>query len=342
MEKKPLLSIIIPSYNAEAFLNECIVSIYESDFRNFELIIIDNGSINEIRDFIDKHFLFRSNFKLLRLNQNRGSSFGRSYGAKQARGDFLLFLDADTVLKKDCLTTLVNFIRDFPHIGAVHAKLLNLERPEFYDCAGNYLDPFGFLVNRANGRKDTGDLDYVYPILSGKSAAVLVSKAMYRKLRGFDEDYFFLVEDTDFDWRLWLEGHPVVFFPRAVVYHRFNTSRKNIKGQYYYPNCIYYGSRNYLLTLLKNLGAKSLAQIVPLHIFCWLAMSLAFLLKGKVRNSWYIIRGLGWNLANLPLVLKKRYFVQSRRIVSDKDINFLFLSYQKPSYYLKKIFSYIR
>lgn len=342
MKTDPLISIVVVSYNSEKFLNKCIASIYRSDFKDFEVVVVDNGSFDGSANSIKKRFFSQPNFKLIGLEKNLGSSVGRNCGVTQANGQYLLFLDADTVIAKNCLSAFANFIKSHPNTGALHAKLLNLETPQFYDYAGDYLDPFGFLVDRAKGKKDRGDLDYVFPILSGKTAAVLVGRKAYDAVGGFDEDYFFMLEDTDFDWKLWLMGYQVLFLPQAVAYHGFQTAEKTKNKERYYLNVPlkYYGARNYLLTLIKNLGVKRLLRIVPLHILCWLVMALAFLFKGKSRESFKIMQGLGWNFINLPLVLRKRRQLQTRRVLSDSDLNFLFIPCEKVSHYLGKIVSY--
>ena len=343
MKTPPLISIVITSYNGEDFLDRCLTSIYKSSFKNFEVVLIDNASFKKCSDVIAEKFISQTNFKLIRLDKNLGSSVGRNYGVKHAEAQYLFFLDVDAVIKKDCLEVFVDFIEKYPKVGAVHAKLLNSEERHLYDCGGYYLDNFGFLVDRAQGREDIGDLDFISPVLSGKTAAVFLSKEVYDKVGGFDEDYYFFLEDTDFDWRIWLMGYQVLFLPQAVVYHAFNTAEKTRNKKHYYTDFTikYYGSRNYLLTLIKNLGVKKLFQILPLHIFCWLTVAFSFFLKRNFKRGFYILRGLSWNFFNLAFVLKKRKAIQCKRVVSDFDIDFLFGKKEGLGHYLSKIISYI-
>jgi len=343
MEQKPFFSIIITSFNSGAFLRNCLQSIYQSDFHNFEVVLVDNASIDDSFAKISQKILSRPNLKLVRIKKNIGSVGGRITGIKKNRGKYLFFLDADTVVEKNCLESLAKFLRQHPEVGAVHPKLLNLEKRQYFDYAGDYLDPFGFLVNRAKGEKDYGQFDDIVPILSSKTAAAAVKKEAYEKIGGFDKDYFFYLEDTDLDWRLWLADYPVLFFPKAVVYHGFNTTEKNKnKGKYYSEKEIkYFGPRNYLLTLLKNLGAKKTIKIIPLHIFFWLLTAFFFLIKGKYKDSFYIIKGILWNFFHLPKVLRKRAVIQKNRSLSDEDLEFLFKRKEPLNFYLKRLFSYI-
>lgn len=307
------------------------------------MILVDNASNdNSVKDLLPK-LLLKPNFKLVRIRKNAGSAGGRIAGIKKSRGQYLFFLDADTVIKKNCLETLAEFLKKHPEVGMVHPKLLNLERKQFFDCAGDYLDPFGFLISRAQGRKDDGSLDYICPILSSKTAAAVIKKDVYKKVGGFDKDYFFLLEDTDLDWRLWLSGFSVLFFPKAVVYHGFNTSEKNKNKSKYYSEFVvrFYGPRNYFLTLVKNLGTIKLLKTLPLHLGCWFSVIISLLWKGSFKEASYTAGGILWNLKNLPLVLRKRAVVQKNRKLSDEDLGFLFKPLGDRKQYFLRLKSYI-
>ena len=90
------VSIIIPVYNASLTLNECLGAIFDSSFKDFEVIVVsDNSSDNSVE--IAKTY----NCKILELKENRGPSFARNKGAEIAESDILLFLDSDIILKKN-------------------------------------------------------------------------------------------------------------------------------------------------------------------------------------------------------------------------------------------------
>jgi N-acetylglucosaminyl-diphospho-decaprenol L-rhamnosyltransferase len=344
MTHKPFFSIVIVSYNSAPFINSCLKSIYASSFKDFEIIIVDNYSQDDTLKIIKPSYLRRTNLKLISLKQNIGSAAGRNLGAKQARGQFLLFLDPDTEMAPDCLKQYRHFTQLYPQFGAAQAKLLNLQRQQYFDSAGEYLDALGFLVDRASGAKDTGQLDFTAPILAGKTACVLVNHQAFQAIGGFDKTYFFLLEDADLFWRLWLNGYLVLFYPQAKVYHAFNTPAKNLRHAVHYSGSLiqYRGSRNYLFTLLKNLGPKKLLTIVPLHCLVWLSVATIFVLKLQLQQSLAIIKGLFWNLFHLGFVWKKRAQVQRKRRLSDEELDFLFCPPPPLSLYLKKIFSYVQ
>ena len=290
---------------------------------------------------IPNKYLKQSNFKLIKLKKNYGSATGRNRGVALAKGKYLLFFDFDTVLDKNCLKEFAKFVKKYPKIGALHGKLLNLQQENVYDYAGDYLDPFGFLVDRALGAEDIGQFDFVAPILGGKAACMLVPKSVFKKIGGYDESYFFLLEEADFYWRTWLAGYPVLFTPKSVARHAFNTSKKREKD-YYDCNLIkYLGARNYSRTLFKNLGTRNLIRILPLNLHSWFAMSLFFLVRLQPTSSYFILKGLASNLLDLPTLAAQRKKIQKERKLTDKELSFLFIKRQALKHYIKKILSYL-
>ena len=170
----------------------------------------------------------------------------------------------------------------------------------------------------------------------------IIRNSIFKKIVGFDEDYFMYLEETDLSWRVWLSGYRVVFIPQSKVYHAFNTPKKSFK-RYYRKNIVrYYGCRNYISTLVKNLGLRNLIKILPPHLACWLLLSFLFFLKGNFADSFYILKGIGWNFLNINLLLKKRRFININiRKVSDREILGRVMEKKKMGYYLGKAFAYL-
>lgn len=105
---EPLISIVIPCYNAQNYIKETIESVLNQTYENYELIIIDDGStdlsIKLIESFVDDRiFLFKN-------IQNKGVSFTRNYGVSKAKGEWIAFLDSDDIWCNDKLAKQVNLI----------------------------------------------------------------------------------------------------------------------------------------------------------------------------------------------------------------------------------------
>ena len=97
------ISIIIPVYNSSLTLKECLDAIFDTNFKNFEVIIVsDNSSDNSVE--IAKQY----QCKIIELNENRGPGFARNKGAQLAKGEILLFVDSDVIIDKESLNSLNN------------------------------------------------------------------------------------------------------------------------------------------------------------------------------------------------------------------------------------------
>lgn len=341
VQEAPLVSVIIVNHNGIDFVQSCISSVLSSDYPNFEVIFVDNASTDGSLDYVKRNFSSDARLKFVENSSSVGPAVGRNRGAKVAQGKYLVFLDNDTEVKANSITELVKALESDISIGSGQAKLLKAGS-NYYDCAGDYLGPLGFLIERSGGAKDEGQFDYLTDILSAKSAASIIRKDLFDKIGGFDEDFYMYLEETDLSWRVWLAGFRVVFIPQAVVYHAFNTPQKDFKR--YYPKYIvrYYGCRNYITTLIKNLGFINLIKILPAHIACWFVLSAFFALRNNLEDAFYILKGVGWNIINFAPIFKKRSFIHFNiRRISDSGILNKVMYHRKIGYFIGKANAYL-
>lgn len=337
----PAISIIIINYNGKEFLFRCLDSVLKADFSDFELIFVDNNSADGSIDFV------RSNFNDERISfiendKNYGVPGGRNIGSKKARGDYLVFLDNDTEVDCHWLDELMKVFRSDAKIAVAQCKLLNMVDRRRFDHAGDYLTLFGFLSERSRQSVDTGQFDAIEDIASAKGAATMMRRSVFEDLGRYDDSFFMYLEETDFCLRAWLAGYRVVFSPRSVVWHAFMTPLKETSKYYSRYIVRYYGCRNYITTLLKNLSAFNLFKLLPFHLISWFCLSVLFVLKGKPSDALWVIKGIAWNIVHVPSLLKKRFSIQRNlRKVDDKVFLRRIMTTEGIPFYLKKAFCYL-
>ena len=213
------------------------------------------------------------------------------------------------------------FFQNDKKIGCIQCKLLLLADKNKYDYAGEYLNQCGFLVQRANyGEIDNGQYDQKVEILAAKSAGMFIRKDVFDKIGGFDEDYFIYVEETDLGWRSWLAGYKTVFCPKSVVYHEFGTSIKILSEKKSNFNVRFHGTKNYIMTLIKNLGNKQLLTVLPRHVIIWIFFAFFLVFRGNFRSAFNVLGGIWWNVVNLPQTIFKRKKIQLNRVISDEKL----------------------
>lgn len=106
-----LVSIIIPVYNGKKFIKKCVNSLLKGNYKNIEIIIVNDGSTDNTLDYMKKTFIKDKNVKIYN-KKNEGQSFARNYGLKKAKGEFITFVDQDDFLEKDYIYTLIKNIED--------------------------------------------------------------------------------------------------------------------------------------------------------------------------------------------------------------------------------------
>jgi GT2 family glycosyltransferase len=311
MNLKPLVSIIIVNYNGKKFLKDCISSLTKTNYENFEIIIVDNGSSDNSTDFVKTNF---PEVRLLELNKNYGFAAPNNMGAKISRGKYLVFLNNDTTVTPDWLNELVSALEKNKKI-TIGQSLLVLPNGQI-DSSGDFIDELGRAYSLTDKPSETRN------ILSAKAACMIIRKDIFLDMGGFDESYFVSFEDVELGWRAWLWGYQVFVIPKSIVYHLGGQTIKDI------PDMVaFHGIKNNLLLRLicfNNLESiKSLtwmALILILKKICKVSIKPHKNQKFCIPRLSIILKALFWVIKNQKLISKKRKNLKSRQVVSNKKL----------------------
>jgi len=332
----PLVSVIIVNYNGKGFLLDCLAAVLQSDYKNIEVIVVDNGSTDASLATVKDMF---SDYRLryIGLESNFGPAYARNKGIEVSNGVYIAFLDNDTSPTPQWLNKPVEAMEEDLRIGFCQCKLLLRDSPDKLDYVGDYLSQFGFLIQRAQtAEPDAGQYDSRDDIFSAKSAAMVARAGTLKIIGFFDEDYFIYLEETDLCWRGWLMGKKTVFIPQSWVYHAFGGSALSLKEkQNYFAK--FHGCKNYITTLIKNLGTCSMTIIVPVHILIWIGICTWLILHGRIRDAGYTFKGICWVFKNMSGILKKRKDIQSKRVMPDRDLFKIIMRREGLGYFYKKL-----
>ena len=182
MDDKPLVSVIIVNYNGRLFLEDCLNSLKQVNFDSFEIILVDNNSIDDSIEWVKNNF---PSVIIIKLDNNYGFAKPNNIGANKAKGDFLLFLNNDTKVTPNFITELLNVINQDPSIAICQSLLLKPNGE--VDSSGDYIDSIGIPFT------DHKKIDKVCEIFSAKGASMLMRKCVFEQLNGFDEEFFELL-----------------------------------------------------------------------------------------------------------------------------------------------------
>ncbi len=200
---KPLVSVIIPTFNRGYCLEESIRSVLEQSFIDFELVVVDDGSTDNTSELVRRF----PAVKLIRLEEkNRGVSFARNRGVVEAQGDWVGFLDSDDLWEQGKLATQVKWIERHPDLQMVYTDEIWIRN--------------GVRVNPMNKhRKYSGDIfRYCLPLCIVSPSSVLLRAKVLSEVGGFDESMP-VCEDYD----LWLriaKRYPFYFIEEKLIVKR--------------------------------------------------------------------------------------------------------------------------
>ncbi len=214
----PLVSIIIPVYNQFAYTFNCLESLsanLSSDLA-YEIIIVNDASTD---DTLEQLATLVKGIKVLTNAENSGFILSCNYGASQAKGQYLYFLNNDTRILENCLESLLKLIINNPQVGAVGSKLIYAN--------GKQQEAGGIIWNSADGwnygRLDSPEepeYNYVRPVDYCSGASLLVPTNLFKQLCGFCQDFIpAYYEDTDLCFAIRELGYQVLYQPQSNVIH---------------------------------------------------------------------------------------------------------------------------
>ena len=312
--KKGLVSIVIINWNGTNDLKDLLPSLEKVKYKNFETIIVDHGSADGSIEYIKKNY---PKIKLLEKKKNLGFALGNNVGVKEAKGEYILLLNNDTIVKPDFLLNLVDVIENDNKIGVVQPKIIFADSKKL-QSTGTYFTSTGFLYHTGyNKDPNLAKYNKRKEIFSANGSCMLIKREVIEKVGLFDKDFFLYFEETDFCWRVWLTGYKIIYEPKAAILHKGSRATKRLPS--YFVN--FHSFKNRINTLIKNLGFLKLIKILPVHLFLCEAASISFLARGGIKVALSTQHAIFWNIFNLGRTLKKRKRVQEKiRKVEDKNI----------------------
>jgi len=320
---QPFVSVIVLNYNGKHFLDDCFSTLFVTDYENFEVILVDNGSTDGSVEHVKRNFK-EPRLKVIALDRNYGFAQGNNKGIEKALGDYVVLLNNDVRVDKNWLKEVVRVMKSDPNIGAAQPKLL-LDDGVHIDAAGSFIDYLGRVSQRGAFEEDREQYSKVDEVFYAKGAAAVFKRKVLREVGLLDPDYFIYYEETDLCWRIWLRGYKIVYVPSSVVYHKGGATMGTRRS----PEAIFSDRKNHITTLIKNYSLRNLVRYLPPILTRMLLFSVKLALKGRRDLAAAYLKAIIWNIVNLRKSWKKRMCVQHViRRVSDEEVMRVML---KPS-----------
>jgi GT2 family glycosyltransferase len=300
-------SIIIVSYNAVAKLLPCLRSVLASLPPDCEVIVIDNASSENNVSAIETEF---PTVELLKSESNLGFGGGANLAAARARGEYLAFLNPDTIVECGWLDALVASLLKNEQAALATPQIVMTSEPEIVNTCGCDVHISGLATCRGLGRaREDYSIGGEVAAISG--AAFVIRKRVFDLLGGFDDAMFLYMEDIDLSWRARLAGWHTLYVPESIVRHDYELKITRLKT--------FWQERNRYLMLLKSLRWPTLILLLPELLLAEL-VTIGFVVLRDRQNFGNKSKAVWWILSNWRLVLAKRRATQSLRRTSDRSL----------------------
>ncbi|GAA0727052.1 glycosyltransferase family 2 protein [Clostridium malenominatum] len=294
------ISIIIPNYNGEKYLKDCLDSLSKQSFTNFEIIIVDNASTDNSLNIIEENY---PGIKLIKMDKNYGFSVAVNRGIKESMGDYVVLLNNDTVVFEDWLFNLVEAIERDSKIFSVSSKMIRYREKDKIDDAGDEYCLLAWAYKRGDGafiEKYIKDCE----VFSSCAGAAIYRKKIFGEIGYFDESFFAYMEDVDISYRAKIHGYRNFYSSKAKVYHIGSATT----GSKYNSFKVKLAARNNIYVVYKNMPLIQLIINIPFIFLGFLIKYMFFYTKGFEKEY---REGIKEAFKNLKHINKTKFYYKN-------------------------------
>jgi len=299
---------VIVTWNGREYLDACLRAAGAQQGVSAEIVVVDNGSTDGSAEFVRTTF---PHVRVIALAENLGFAGGNNVGAREARGEYVAFLNNDTVADVSWLRALLAGIDRTTGFALTTSRIVYMHDPGVVDSAGDGMLRCGGAFKRHHGEPAdrAGITTEVFGVCG---AACLMPKAVFDELGGFDDQFFASHEDVDLSYRARLRGYRCRYVSEAIVRHHGSATLGRFSAW-----AVFQGQRNLEWTYLKNTPAWLLVRTLPGHLLYMLVAAAHFARMGLLMT---FVRAKVAAITGLPEVARKRLLVQRTRTIGATEI----------------------
>ena len=307
LESNPLVSIIVLNYNAGELLLNCVESLQKLDYKNTEIIVVDNISTDNSQNECKEKF---PNIKLIQNNENVGYCGGNNIGMKHAKGEFITILNPDTIVESNLISQLLIAFKENGN-GLYQPKILSIDDKRILQSTGNMIHIFGFGFAKDKGKLDEIKDNRNREVGYASGTCLFSSRIIFEKLSYFDEFLFLYHDDLDLGWRAKQIGIKSYFVPSTAVFHAESYSLKWSKKKFYWLE------RNRKYCLKTHYSKETLNKIKWDLWYTEILVWVFYFSKGYIFAKIQADRDLK---QNYEFINKKQNEIENKKVISDVNL----------------------
>lgn len=275
-------AVVILNYNGRQHLERFLKSVVANTPDEVRIIVADNGSTDDSLIWLKQEKYF-SRVETIVMDQNYGFAGGYNRALREIDAECFVLLNSDVEVTQGWLEPLVATLTNNPKVAAVAPKILSITTPsqfEYAGAAGGFIDVLGYPFCRgrilSTIERDNGQYDTKREVFWASGAAFCCRADIFRRVGGFDADFFAHMEEIDLCWRMQLAGYKIMVEPKSVVYHLGGGTLPNES-----PRKLYLNYRNNLSMLFKCSPTWQRVLVAVLRPVCDMVSVAIYLLKGE-------------------------------------------------------------
>ena len=226
----PKVSIVILNWNGLRDTIECLESLKEVTYPNYEVIVVDNGSEGNDVEVLRQRF--GDYIHIIENERNYGFAKGNNiaihYALKSEKVKYIALLNNDTKVDRYWLEEAMRVAETDERIGICAPKILKMHNPKIIDSTGHVFKG-GKIADRGTNEVDRGQFDDKVDIVGAMAAACLYRSEMLQEIGLFDENFITSYEDAELSWRAYRRGWKAKYVPTSIVYHKRGATMKKDK-----------------------------------------------------------------------------------------------------------------
>lgn len=307
-----MISIIVLNYNGKALLKSCIDSILQQTYRDFEIIVFDNGSSDGSYEFLEATYGNIPNIKIIYIGKNLGFAGGSNYALNFAQGEYIVLLNNDTVVDVNWLKELYYAITTIPNAGIVQSLVITEGIPEKYYIRNGTLNLFGNNIMEVFSIGTNG----IGEILQANGCSLIFPKKIIDEVQGlFIDEYFAYAEDSFFSLKVKFAGYRLYHTSKSLVKHRGGSTTRREK----ISHITFLQERNRLLNFLILFSDLFLIKYIPLLLLNFL-LKLSYSIVSSRLATTGILRAYLWLVFNFRWIFKQRRKYRLIKKITDNEV----------------------
>jgi GT2 family glycosyltransferase len=308
----PRVSAAVLNFNGRDLLGVILPSLAAQEYRDFETIVVDDCSSDDSVEYL------RREWPAVRVvpagETNVGVSAALNAAVRAAAGELVALLNNDIELHPRWLGELVAALDRHPEAATAAGKLLDYQRRERIDGAGDVFTRAGMAWGRGSGQLDRGQYDRPEEVFAPTAGAGLYRASALADVGPFDESFIAYFEDVDWGLRAQLAGYRSRYVPSAVGYHMGSaTTRGDASSRYYELQ-----RRNTLAVLIKDVPARVMLRNA--HVIVW-AQLLGFGYSARAGMLRAHLRAVRGALRGAPSWLRARRTIMHERRIEAREFD---------------------